>query len=190
MNVEEIYSTLSGHMLEGIMFHEQLRNCFLFLGLNGFAKEHEYHYLEETKNHMALNLYFQLHHRGIIRMREIKVNEIIPDSWYTSQKDDVDPATRAKAIKAAFDKWVKWETETKHLYEKAYLDLLEIQEVASANYISTLVGDVDNELVVAMDRLLEIENVSYDPVHTFEIQNKLETIFSKKIRHLFGGGHT
>lgn len=36
-SVEEIFSKLASHMIEGLMMHDQLASYFLFLNLNGYA---------------------------------------------------------------------------------------------------------------------------------------------------------
>lgn len=185
MNVEEIYSKLSGHMLEGIMLHEQLMNCFLFLGLDGFAKEHEYHYLEETQNHIKLMRYYSDHHRGIIQMGSIDASSIIPASWYSNKKDNVDPGTRLKAIQAAYDEWIRWEKDTKTLYEHSYAELVALKEIASAEFVSELVKDVDYELSEAMNDKIQNELVSYDFPYLADLQPVKEKTFSKKIKRLF-----
>lgn len=185
MNVEEIYSNLSGHMLEGIMLHEQLMNCFLFLGLDGFAKEHEYHYLEETQNHIKLVKYFSDHHRSMIQMRQVNASSIVPISWYSNKKDDVDTGTRIKAIQAAYDEWIRWEKDTKSLYERSYIELVGLKEIASSEFISELVKDVDYELSEAMNDKIQNELVGYDMPYIADLQPVKEKEYSKKIKRLF-----
>ena len=58
MPVEEIFKEVSKHMIEGLMFHEQLSEYYLFLGLDGYSKCHDYHYLCESKAFSKLNKMF------------------------------------------------------------------------------------------------------------------------------------
>ena len=48
MTIEQVFSRLATRMIGGMMFHEQLMNAYLFMGLPGYAKCHEYHYISET----------------------------------------------------------------------------------------------------------------------------------------------
>lgn len=41
MTVEEIFTELSAHMIQGLMFHDQINSYYLFLGLNKYACDHE-----------------------------------------------------------------------------------------------------------------------------------------------------
>lgn len=82
MTVEEIYSKILQHMIKGLMFHEQMANYYDFLGLKGYKRCHEYHYLEENCAMRTLNRYFINHHNKLIPKLEVSDPEIIPNSWY------------------------------------------------------------------------------------------------------------
>ena len=79
MTVEEIYSEISAHMIKGIMMHSQLADYYDFLGLGGYKRCHEYHYLEETMYHRKLNRYFINHHNKLIPEMEVEDPKVIPD---------------------------------------------------------------------------------------------------------------
>ena len=44
MTLEEIFSELAAHAIEGMMIHDQMITYYCFLSLKGYAKCHEYHY--------------------------------------------------------------------------------------------------------------------------------------------------
>ena len=48
MVIEEIFAKLKNHMLEGMVFHDQMSRYYDFLNLKGYKRCHEYHYFEET----------------------------------------------------------------------------------------------------------------------------------------------
>jgi hypothetical protein len=68
MTVEEIFSKLASHMVEGIMIHDDMANAYDFLGLFGFAECHDYHHLEETKNYRCLSHYFSTHYHKLLKL--------------------------------------------------------------------------------------------------------------------------
>lgn len=181
MTVEEIYKELSSHMVEGMMVHQELMNCYFFLGLEGYAKCHEYHYLSETKGFIELCRYYSEHHRGILGTNRIEAPDIIPSSWFANKKESVDNETRRKAIIAAFDEWVRWESETKELYEKAYAELFAAGHIASANFVKKFIVDVDDELAESMGEKLHKEAVGYDMTSIVEEQEKLVKLYRKKL---------
>ena len=46
MTIKEIYAQIAEHMIKGMMIHEQLANYYDFLGLKGYKRCHEYHYMK------------------------------------------------------------------------------------------------------------------------------------------------
>ena len=118
MNIEEIYSKINEHMINGLMLHDQLANYYDFLGLKGYKRCHEYHYLHENLNYRALNRYFINHHNKLIPEVKFDNKSVIPVSWYNHIRIDADPATKKEAVKTGLVAWVTWERETKKLYEQ------------------------------------------------------------------------
>ena len=46
MAIEEIFSQISAHFVNGIAMHNDMASLFLFLNLEGYHKCQEYHYYE------------------------------------------------------------------------------------------------------------------------------------------------
>lgn len=162
MTVEEVYSKLASHMIEGIMIHDQLSVYYDFLQLKGYKRCHEYHYLCENVAYRGLNRYYTNHHNKMIEIGQVPNPEFIPTGWYKYTRMDVDPNTKRNAVKAGLEKWVDWERTTKDLYEKMYIELMNINEVASACKVKELVKDVDQELKVAERKLLDMKAVDFN----------------------------
>lgn len=146
MTVEEIFSEISAHMIKGLMTHTQLADYYDFLGLEGYKRCHEYHALQETCNYRGINRYFINHYDRLIPEKEVEDPQMIPDSWYNHVRQDVDNNTKRNAVKTALDNWVRWEKDTKDLYQRMYQELMEIGEVAGAFKVKELICDVDKEL--------------------------------------------
>ena len=181
MKVEEIYSKLSSHMIRGIMVHEQVMNYYNFLGLCGYKKCHEYHYLHETLMHNRLCNYFVNHHNMLIPDEKIENPNAIPESWFKYTRQDVDGATKKNAVKNGLTMWVDWERETKDLYEQMYQELMNIGEIASALFIKCYVCDVDKELKKAEKYQLMKEAVNYDIGHIISEQKHKHEKYKRKI---------
>jgi len=60
MTVEEIFNKLASHMVEGIMYHDDMAKAYDFLGLSGFARCHDYHHICELKNIVSYHITTQL----------------------------------------------------------------------------------------------------------------------------------
>lgn len=184
MSIDEIFSKMSEHMIKGMMVHEQLMNSYLYLGLKGYAACHEYHYLEETKGHIRLNTYKIEHYDSLVvgTFDRSDVPRIVPDSWFTFKRNTVDANTRTKAIAAAYDEWINWESETKALYEEIYSDLINQGEIPFAEFAKEYILDVEEELVYAKSERLAKSSMDFDIVSILEEQEQYERSFKKKIR--------
>lgn len=182
----EIFSNLASHMIEGMMFHEQLMNAYGFLGLPGYSKCHEYHYISETEGYIRLCRYYIEHFNRLVVADEIDNPQVIPESWFLSERKDVDDATRRESIEAAMTKWLDWEKNTLYLYEEAYRDFL-TYNVAAAEFIKEYILDVDEEIRYAENELLHKRAMDYDIVSIIEEQEAYEKEFRRKIRKTKGG---
>lgn len=181
MTLGDIYSKISSHMISNIMKHEQLMNYYNFLGLSGYKKCHEYHYLAETMSHVKLCNYFVTHHNMLISEEKISNPNTIPENWYKYSRQDVDDNTKKNAVKNGLTMWVDWERETKELYEHMYRELIGIGEVASAAFLERMIQDVDKELAKAEKYQLLKEAVNYDIGHIIGEQHKKHKKYERKI---------
>ena len=132
MTVEEIFSELSAHMIKGLMVHDQMAKYYCFLNLKGYAKCHTYHYLCENKDYMELNHYYHKYHNKLIKEQPVSDPKLIPNSWYTYLRIDIDATTKRNAVKTGLEKWASWEKDTLDLYSKMYQELLSLGEIADA----------------------------------------------------------
>ena len=184
MTIDEIFSQIAQHMIKGIMTHEQLANYYDFLGLKGYKRMHEYHYIDETCTYHGLCRYFINHQNKLIPYASVDNPNIIPENWYKYTRQDVDMNTKKNAIKNGFVLWVSWERETKTLYEKMYKELLEIGEVAAAIKIEELVCDADKELKKAERETLELRAIDYDMPVIISEQEKIHNCYQKKTKKI------
>lgn len=182
MTVREIYTKIATQMLKGIMIHQDLANYYDFLGLKGYKRCHEYHFLCETLNYRSLNRYFINHHNMLISVdiTQSAVSPVIPDSWYNHTRQDVDATTKRNAIKSGLDMWVTWERETKKLYEQMYKELLDIDEIASANKVCEFICDIDRELKKVERYQLNKESTGYDMSDIIHEQEKKHRKYKHK----------
>jgi len=93
-----------------------MQQAYDFLGLYGFAKCHEYHYIEETKGYECLLHYYSTRYHRLIQIEDKPKPEIIPQTWYKYSTTAVDTNTKRQSTQTMMKKWVEWEQETKKLY--------------------------------------------------------------------------
>lgn len=181
MTVDEIFSKLATHMVEGIMIHDELANAYDFLGLRGFAKCQDYHHIEETNNYRCLVHYYSTHYHKLIELGEIPKPQIIPNTWIKYTTMAVDTNTKRNAVKDMMNKWVEWERDTKKLYQEMRQELCALGEVAAALTIDCFICDVDKELVHAEKKFIKLETLGYDINTIISWQEPIYNKYKKKI---------
>ena len=99
-------------------------------------------------------------------------------------RQEVDTGTKKSSVKAGVERWVKWEKETKQLYQDMYKELIDIGEIAAAEKIACYVCDVDCELKYAERKHLDLESINYDlPTIVIE-QHDLHEKYCQKLEEL------
>lgn len=184
MNVSEIYAKIAANMIKGMMLHEQLADYYDFLGLKGYKRCHEYHFMKEAAAYRGVCRYYLNHHNRLIPREEVSDPKAIPDSWYRYERSDVDINTKRNAVKNGLDTWVTWERDTKKLYEKMYQELMTLGEVASAFKIKELISDVDCELKYAERAQLDKKAIDYDLAAIMMEQEAKHEKYRKKTKKL------
>jgi len=184
MTIEEIFSTISEHMIEGLMIHSQLSDYFAFIGLDGYQECHKYHYFEENSNYKKIGDYYVHHYNKLIIERPFKNPSVIPEAWYAHSRQDISIPTRKVSIQTAMERWVSWETNTKKLYESLYQELINLNEIASAEELSKYIKDVDKELKEACQKHLELTAIDYDILDIIAEQKEFKKKYRKKLKEI------
>lgn len=184
MTVDEIFSKIVEHQIEGLMLHEQLANFYDFLNLHGYKRCHEYHYLEECCIMRTTQRYYLNHFNKLIKVSDVKDPEIIPTSWYNYNRWDVDSGTRKNALKSGITAWVDWEKSTKKLYQEMYKELCDIDEIAAACKIKSLVMDVDCELKYAEREAIKLKSIDYDLNSVYLCQDEMHKKYKEKTKEI------
>lgn len=184
MTVNEIFTQLDSHMVEGLMFHAQLSDYFCFLGLTGYQICQLYHYYEENSNYRKLSDYCLKHCDKLITQQSIPNPRVIPESWYQYSRKDVNTSTRKNSIQTGYEKWIQWEADTKKLYEKLYQDLISLDEISIAEEVAKYIRDVDEEHAKAYQKHLELKAIDYNISDIINEQEQIEKKYRKKIKEI------
>lgn len=185
MTVAEIFKQIDGHMIYGLMFHTQQADMYDFLNLRGYKRMSEYHFFCETKNMRELHRYYLNHFNKLIEEGPIEDPEVIPSTWYSYTRPEVDTNTKRNAVKTGVESWVAWEEKTKKFYEEMYKELMDIGEVAAAKCISCFIADVDKELKYAHRHHIDLKTADYSIEYIMFDQDKLHDCYKEKMRHIF-----
>ena len=181
MTIEEIFNKIASHMIEGIMYHDELAKAYDFLGLWGYAKCQDYHHIEETSSYRSLSHYYAKHYFKLLQTEHIPKLTIIPEIWFKYTTQAVDPSTKKTAIKELMTQWINWEKSTKELYQAMRQELMQLNEVAAALYIDKYICDVNKELRHAQRKLIHLETISYDLITIMDEQEELYNKYKKKL---------
>lgn len=184
MTVEEIFSQLVAHAIEGLMVHAQMAEYYDFLGLKGYEKCHEYHYFSESCNYRNMCEYYIRHFNKLPMELPFNDPKIIPETWYKYNRLDVDAATRKSSVIAGMTKWVDWETKTKHLYEQMYIELMALNQVAAALEVKKYIECTDDELASAYQKHIDRKAIDYDISSIMNEQDELYKKYKKKLKEI------
>ena len=126
MIIEEIFNKLASHMVEGIMYHDDLAQAFNFLGLRGYAMCQEYHFIEENYCYKLLSRYYAKHYYKLLKLENLTQPKLIPENWYNYTTMAVDVGTKRSAAAAFVDKLIDdVSTELRHAEKKLiYLETI------------------------------------------------------------------
>ena len=108
MTIEEIFSKLTNHMLEGIMMHEQFIQYYDFLGLHGYSKCHKKHYELESNAYMKICRYYLKTYNKLLPPNKFTQPQVIPQSWFQYTRQDVDSKTKQNAVQQGLEHWIEW----------------------------------------------------------------------------------
>ena len=173
MEIERIFAEISSHIIEGVMFHEQMSDYYDFLNLHGYKRCHEYHCRCEMKNLRKIHRYYINHYNRLIQEDEIPNPKVIPSSWSKYARHEVDSGTKRTAVKDGIQRWYDWEKETKEFLESKFVDLMNENEIAASMKIKKLIRDVDHELKYACRKMIELASVDYDMEYIQSEQQRL-----------------
>lgn len=181
MSVEEIFTKLSEHMINGMMFHEQMANYYDFMGLHGYKRCHEYHYICETVEHRKLSRFYMNKYNKLIPEPKFENESVIPSNWYRYTRQEVDNSTKKNAVENGVSEWLKWEKETHALYSDMYNELIKIGDITAAYYVQCLICKVEKEIKHAERKQLALEATEYSLAYVVGQQDAIHDKYKKKL---------
>lgn len=128
------------------MTHTQLTELFNFIDLETDAKRQKNQLHEETDGLLKLEKYAAQHHHILITSDDPPQVDILNLSMLKQPNDKLSPDDKVYLIQYAMKEWIEWEKESKIIYEDAYRSLVEISEIAAADFVLRYVRNVDKEL--------------------------------------------
>lgn len=152
----EIFARISAHQVEGMMLHSDMADYFAFLGAEKMAQLHAERFCKEAKAMQKTHEYFITRYGEILRSEAVETHSRIPAAWSNVRRSEVESEARYKAIREGVQMWRAWENKTKDLYQKAYMEMQEAGEIASAMWLSKMICDADEEAVNAESILIQM----------------------------------
>ena len=144
--MHEIFKKLSNRMVGAMMIHTQLTELFNFIDLEPDAKRQKKQLHEESGGLLKLEKYAAQHHHILITSDNPPQVDILNLGMLKQSSDQLSPENRAYLIRYAMKEWIEWEKESKIMYEDAYCNLVDMSEIAAADFVLQYVRDVDKEL--------------------------------------------
>ena len=172
MTLHEIYTALGNRMVGAMMIHSQLVQIFAFVDLLPDMRKQESQLQEETHGYSELCKYFIQHHHNILVTDNPPQIDILNMPLFHKSNDELTTEDKKRLIQYGMNEWIEWEKQSQILSEDCYRNLVDISEVASAEFVMRFVRDVDLELKEA-ERIFRVrEGINWN----------LDTIYDKQSR--------
>lgn len=146
MTTHNIFTKLSNRMVGAMMIHTQLTELFNFIDLKPDAKRQKKQLHEESDGLIKLEKYAAQHHHILITSDNPPQVDILNLDILERPNDKLSPDNKIYLIQYALKEWIEWEKESKIIYEDAYRNLVDMSEIATADFVLRYVKDVDKEL--------------------------------------------
>lgn len=146
MTVHEIFTSLNNRMVGAMMIHTQLTQLFTFIDLLPDARRQEQQLQEESHGMMELNKYYAQHYHLLSIADNPPQIDILDLGLFKKSSKDLSSEDIVYLIQYGMNQWLEWEHQSKVIYEDAYNSLIDLSEVAAAEFIMRYVRDVDQEL--------------------------------------------
>lgn len=144
--MHEIFKKLSNRMVGAMMIHTQLTELFNFIDLEADAKRQKKQLHEETDGLLKLEKYVAQHCHILITSDNPPQVDILNLNILKQPNDKLSPDNKIYLIQYAMKEWIEWEKKSKVIYEDSYRNLIDMSEIATADFVLQYVRDVDKEL--------------------------------------------
>jgi hypothetical protein len=159
-------------MIGAMMIHTQLTQLFIFIDLLPDARRQEQQLQEESHGMIELNKYYAQHYHLLSIADNPPQIDVFGLGLFKKPSKELTPEDKMRLIQYGMTAWIEWERQSKVIYEDAYNNLIELSEVAAAEFIMRYVRDVDQELKDAEMLYKVRDGIGWD----------LPTIYDKQAR--------
>ena len=146
MPMHEIFKKLSNRMVGAMMIHTQLTELFNFIDLESDAKRQKKQLHDESDGLLKLEKYVAQHHHILITSDNPPQVDILNLDILERPNDKLSQDDKIHLIQYALKEWIEWEKKSKVIYEDSYRNLVDMSEIAAADFVLQYVKDVDKEL--------------------------------------------
>ena len=174
----ELLMEVNNRYITACIFHREQSDLFGFLALPGFEEWHNYQYASESLEQRRVKK-FIIEHCGTAPQDEIPESaNLIKPLIGTKNRIDIKPDHRWNIIKQSWESYLRWEKDTLAVYSSVAKQLYDCGDVASYNFVSEIVNDVNEEITEVTSMLLDMMGYEWDMSQISAIQ---DTIAEKRI---------
>ena len=184
MPAVDILTELKARSIEGVMFHDKMREYFLYLGLHGYAAMHSFHETEERLGAEKLTDYFMAQNGSLIPDKALTAPDVIPAQWYRMRRQDTDAQWRRRAIRDGMTAWRDWEKGTAVLLKDIIFRLASENETTYSRIAEQKLSDVESEIAGVEEIIFDLESIEYSLPIIIEKQPDIEKKYLTKITFL------
>jgi hypothetical protein len=184
MPAVDILTELKARSIEGVMFHDKMREYFLYLGLHGYVAMHSFHETEERLGAEKLTDYFMAQNGSLIPDKALTAPDVIPAQWYRMRRQDTDAQWRRRAVRDGMTAWRDWEKGTAVFLKDIIFRLASENETTYSRIAEQKLSDVESEIAGVEEIIFDLESIEYSLPIIIEKQPDIEKKYLTKITFL------
>lgn len=177
--VQDMYSKVITMQAKNIMNHANFVCVFSFLNLRGYKAWQEHQLYEEMEENLSLKKYMINHQHRLFKEENTFTNELVPSEIYRMDRMNVSRNDKQCLVRCLFEKWKKWEEETKEVYT-ACVEWCVDSQLADSEKFKDLMRGVDKELKEIETHIIKLGDLDYNLLEIIMLQDEIHDKYTWK----------
>ena len=177
--IQDMYSKVITMQAKNIMNHSNLVCVFSFLNLRGYKAWQEHQLYEEMEENLSLKKYMINHQHRLFKEENTFTNELVPSEIYRMDRMNVSRNDKQCLVRCLFEKWKKWEEETKEAYA-ACVEWCVDSQLADSEKFKDLMRGVDKELKEIETHIIKLKDLDYNLLEIIMLQDEIHDKYAWK----------
>jgi len=181
----ELLKEVNNRFVTACIFHREQRDLFCFLAMNGFEEWHNFQYVSESREQLLVKK-FIIEHYVVAPQDEIPESaNVLAPLIGTKRRTKLKSDQRWSIVKQSWESYLRWEKDTLAVYSSVAKELFDFGDIVAYNFISEIVGDVNEEIAEVTNTLLDMIGYDWDLSQISAVQDTIAEMRIFMLRELY-----